>query len=529
MGLDLKAIRDKRTNLNAQEIGDDKKRGEDWKRASGDRRWDGEKWVPRNPVFDEAVVSDMVKQGIKALAAMQLSDGGWGWFSGWHEQSWPHTTAYVVHGLQMAQQNGVALVPGVLERGVEWLARYQAEESRKLRNAAKRKDPWKGCADNLDAFVYMVLTDAKKPNADMREFLYRDRKELAVYGKAMFGMALHREGQKEKLDMVLSNIEQFLVEDAENQTAYLKLGNEGYWWCWYGGEYEAHAYYLKLLALTQPKSERAAGLVKYLLNNRKHATYWNSTRDSALCIEALADYLRASGEDKPDMNVQILVDGRKFKEVKITADNLFSFDNKLLVVGDALEAGKHTVEIVRAGNGPVYFNAYLMNFTLEDYITKAGLEIKVNRKVYALTPVDKTIKVAGSRGQALDQKVEKYRRAELANLASLKSGDLVEIELEIESKNDYEYIVFEDMKAAGFEPVDVRSGYNPNDLNAYVELRDERVCFFARALARGAHSVSYRLRAEIPGKFSALPTRASAMYAPELKANSDEIKLQIVD
>jgi uncharacterized protein YfaS (alpha-2-macroglobulin family) len=177
----------------------------------------------------------------------------------------------------------------------------------------------------------------------------------------------------------------------------------------------------------------------------------------------------------------------------------------------------------------LYFNAYLSNFTLEDFITKAGLEIKVERKYYKLNRVDKTVKVAGSRGQALDQKVEKYEREELANLASLKSGDLVEIELEIESKNDYEYIVFEDMKAAGFEPVEVRSGYNSNDLGAYMELRDERVCFFVRALARGKHSVAYRMRAEIPGKFSALPTKAYAMYAPELKANSDEIKLSIAD
>jgi len=375
----------------------------------------------------------------------------------------------------------------------------------------------------------MVLTDEKMPNAAMRDFLYRDRNELAVYGKAMLGMGLYREGekQKDKLGMVLKNIEQFLVEDAENQTAYLKLGNEGCWWYWYGSEYEAMAYYLKLLALTDPKSQKAAGLVKYLLNNRRHATYWNSTRDTALCIEALADYLRASGEDKPDMTVEIYLDGRKFKEARVTADNLFSFDNKLVLVGDALDSGKHTVEIVRKGKGPVYFNAYLTNFTLEDFITRAGLEIKVNRKVYKLTEVDKTIKVAGARGQALDQKVEKYKRAELANLASLKSGDLVEIELAIESKNDYEYIVFEDMKAAGFEPVELRSGYNANDLGAYMELRDERVCFFVRALARGNHSVAYRMRAEIPGRFSALPTRAFAMYAPELKANSDEIKLTI--
>jgi uncharacterized protein YfaS (alpha-2-macroglobulin family) len=117
----------------------------------------------------------------------------------------------------------------------------------------------------------------------------------------------------------------------------------------------------------------------------------------------------------------------------------------------------------------------------------------------------------------------------LADLATLKSGDLVEVELEIDSKNDYEYIVFEDPKAAGFEPVLVRSGYNANDLGAYMELRDEKVCFFVRALARGKHSVAYRLRAEIPGKFSALPTMASAMYAPELKGNSDEIKLIIQD
>jgi len=77
--------------------------------------------------------------------------------------------------------------------------------------------------------------------------------------------------------------------------------------------------------------------------------------------------------------------------------------------------------------------------------------------------------------------------------------------------------------------VEVRSGYNGNALGAYVEFRDNRVVFFVRALARGKHSVAYRMRAEIPGKFSALPTKGWAMYAPELKANSDEIKLGVED
>ncbi len=153
----------------------------------------------------------------------------------------------------------------------------------------------------------------------------------------------------------------------------------------------------------------------------------------------------------------------------------------------------------------------------------------MQRKYYQLVEAAQTVKAEGSRGQAVDQRAEKYERRELANLAMLKSGDLVEVELEIESKNDYEYIVIEDAKAAGFEPVDLRSGYNGNDMGAYVEFRDERTVFFIRGLARGKHSVSYRMRAEIPGKFSALPTKAGAMYAPELKANADEIKLQVED
>jgi uncharacterized protein YfaS (alpha-2-macroglobulin family) len=432
--------------------------------------------------------------------------------------------------LQIAKANDVALVPGVLERGVECLQRYQAAELEKLKNfEQEKKAPKKQYADALDALVYMVLVDAGAENREMRDRLYRDRVELPVYAKAMFGVALDTIGDDEKRDMLVRNINQFLVQDDENETAYLKLPENNWWWFWYGSEIEANAYYLKLLSKTEPKGQKAPRLVKYLLNNRKHATYWDSTRDTALVVESFADYLQASGETEPNMVVELWIDGEKRKEVEITKDNLFTYDNKLVLTGADVTDGKHEIEIRRRGDGPVYFNAYLTNFTLEEFITKAGLEIKVQRKYYKLKPVGKTIKVAGDRGQALDQKVEKYERELLENLDTVKSGDLVEIELEIESKNDYEYLMFEDMKAAGFEPVELRSGYSNNGLGAYMELRDNRVTFFVRWLARGRHSIAYRMRAEIPGKFSALPTQAEAMYAPELKANSDEIKLKIED
>ncbi|MEN6459355.1 MAG: MG2 domain-containing protein [Thermoguttaceae bacterium] len=485
-------------------------------------------------IFDQAEVTRMVKQGVERLTEMQCSDGGWGWFSGWGEHSDAHTTALVVHGLQIAQQNGVALVPGVLERGVAWLVRYEAEQLELLNRAAEQHDqpidrrPRKASADNLDAFVAMVLTDAGQPNAEMRDFLYRDRTRLAVYALTMYGMALEQQGEKQKLAMVLRNLGQYVQEDEENQTAWLRLPQDS-WWHWYGSEFEAHAYYLKLLARTDPHGSLAPRIVKYLLNNRKHATYWNSTRDTALCIEAMADFLRRSGENRPQVAVEVYFDGRLQKTVEITPHNLFTFDNRFVLEGHALATGQHTIELRKQGVGPLYYTGCLSTFTLEDFIHRAGLEIKVNRKYYKLIGSSKLEKAAGSRGQPVEQRTEKYAREELASDAQLKSGDLVEIELEIDSKNDYEHLIFEDMKPAGFEPVDLRSGYTGNAIGAYVEFRDNRVVFFARTLARGKHSVSYRMRAETPGRFSALPTRVSAMYAPDLKGNSDEIKLEVRD
>jgi len=213
--------------------------------------------------------------------------------------------------------------------------------------------------------------------------------------------------------------------------------------------------------------------------------------------------------------------------VKITKENLFLINNTVVVAGDALAAGKHQVEILRKGKGTVYANAYLEVFTLEDHLRAAGLEVKVQRMVRKLTPSVKSIAVPDAVGLITEQKAEAMDKEDLKDGDVLAPQDLIEVELIIESKNDYEYIIFEDWKPAGFEAVKSLSGYLPGPLGAYMEPRDEKVGFYIRSLPRGTHSIRYRLRAETPGVFHALPARAEPMYAPELKANSEEIKVEV--
>ena len=193
LGLDLKAIRQKHTNLNAQQLGDARERA---RRSKG---------YEHNPVFDQAEVSKMATAGITRLADMQLSDGGWGWFSGFGEFASPHTTALVVHGLQIARQNDVALPEGMLEKGVAWLTAYQDKQARLLENKASKTKPFKDFADDIDALVFMVLCDADVRSGLMTAFLDRDRTHLSVYAKTMLGLGLERIGEKAKLESVLQN------------------------------------------------------------------------------------------------------------------------------------------------------------------------------------------------------------------------------------------------------------------------------------------------------------------------------------
>ena len=129
-----------------------------------------------------------------------------------------------------------------------------------------------------------------------------------------------------------------------------------------------------------------------------------------------------------------------------------------------------------------------------------------------------------------EQTEQEYTRTEIKDGETVQSGDLIEVELVVNAKNDYEYLVFEDMKAAGFEPVDIRSGASYADgLSSNVELRDEKVAFFVDRLPQGRRVLRYRVRAEVPGQFHALPTNGYAMYAPEVRAISDEMRVGVRD
>jgi len=146
-------------------------------------------------------------------------------------------------------------------------------------------------------------------------------------------------------------------------------------------------------------------------------------------------------------------------------------------------------------------------------------------------------------------------------LSFILAGAVHKVFLTIEGKNNYENLVFEDLKASGFEAVQLRSGgviqarelkasiakeeresikeiialgdekdlYTARSRSVYQELRDRKIALFIDRLPQGYWEIRYRLRAEVPGKFHVLPVIAHAMYTPAIRANGKEIRLSIRD
>lgn len=493
----------------------------------------------RSPVFDSKEMDRMVLAGLQRLYDFQRSDGGWGWWK--EDDSSPLETAYVMQGLHAARQAGINVDGGCYERGVNFL------QNAVRRELAKPKDERRIGDLQAQAYVAYVLSlENRLASGDFKKWLdglYQNRGDLNNYGRSLLALAMHNMKRGDEAAMLLRNIVQFVDRDDSNETAWVRTP-QGNWWFWWNNDIETNAWALKAMVAIDPKNSLAPRLVKWLLNNRRSGYYWRSTRDTAQVIAAMADYMRASGEASPEYTLVVSLDGRPMSEINLTKDNFFSFDNRLVRYGLQVKSGPHTVTLNKKGPGALYYSCYLSYFTEEEDIKGAGNEILVERQYFKLVPRTETVRLPdpgaahtppANRPDPLDATGRSESRAGWTRLAlktgdAVKSGDQVEVVLTITSKNVYDYLVFEDMKPAGCEPVELRSGGRwAGGLCANLELRDEKVCFFIGLLEQGKHILRYKLRAETPGTFHALPASGHAMYAPEVKALSDEMRLEIRD
>lgn len=502
-------------------------------------------------------LDDVMTQGLQRLYDFQHADGGWGW---WKDGESDHfMTAYVVWGMAVARDGEIKIREGVLDHAAARLRSELVEEE---------ENP------ELQAWMLHALAAYNRgtasPSSEESTALdnsWKQRDKLNAYGKSLLALAAHGFGKKEMASTLVRNLENGVKIDTRPDTSILlkgepggtpevigtaHWGSDGLWWRWVDGPVESTSFALRALLAIDPQNRLIEPVTNWLVKNRRGAQ-WSSTRDTAIAVLAMNDYLTVSKELDSGIGYEVTVNGERVASKTLTAAQTVAAPSRFAVDPKLIRDGENRIAIRRtSGTGALYFSVEAEFFSTEEPVTPAGNEIFVKREYYRLAPKQTLLK-----GEAFERKLMRDGDA-------VRSGERVEVVLTIEAKNDYEYLVFEDRKPAGLEAValtsggnayarelkpsgaakrfgpsdraDVRRAMTPEQTSSHYtgqtrwmhqELRDRHVAAFLDKLPEGIWEIRYELRAEVPGSFHALPVSGYAMYVPEIRANGDEIRMTV--
>jgi alpha-2-macroglobulin len=476
-------------------------------------------------IFNKKEINKTIYESLKRIYDFQNPDGGFSWWKGF--QSDLYMTSLGISSLSTAIRMGVDIKQDVLDRAASFLV-----------NELKLKE---SIDPNLQTMMLYSVSNwnPELVNKNMLDELYKLRDHLSYYSTSLLGLTYRNiflkdrnqfdrnkeipinldspilkenvnNDELEKLKIIVSNLlDRMKIEKSDN-CAYWKQEST-YYWLWYNNRIETTAMILKLLNSVDPGNENLSKIVRWLVNNRKGNT-WYSTKDTGLLLEILMEYIKVHRELDIDYNLKVSLDEKVIKELKVNRENLFTFNNKINI--DGLSSGKHNIRIEKNGSGNLNYSVLTKYFIKEDTISSAGNEIFIEREYFRLVKEIKTIDGI--------EKIE-YKEVPIKNNDNLISGDEIRVKLHVDSKNDYEYLVFEDRKPSGAEFKLLKSW------GGYMELRDEKAIFFKDYLSQGKTTIQYDMRAEVPGKFNVMPALGYAMYVPEIRANSQSIKIVISD
>ncbi len=519
-------------------------------------------------------LDDMVRRGLDRIYDFQHDDGGWGW---WKEGDSDHfMSAYVVWGLTMARDAGIVVREDVLARGVRFLELEIIEQESNPDLQSWMLHALSAFAESMDR--QGISYSWEFPLTRTFDNLWSRRDRLNAYTRALLALSAHQLGLGDQAMTLVRNLENGVRRDAAPDTSVIQRGGgatrdsvigtahwgeDGIWWRWSDGGIEATSFALRALLRIDPGNELIEPATNWLIKNRRGAQ-WSNTRDTAITIFALNDYLQVSGELETDLEYEVLVNGQSIARRSVGGEQILRAPTRYAVDEELIVDGDNEIRILRhSGDGPLYFSAEATFFSLEEPVTAAGNEIFVRRQYYRLV------------GRETLLKGYTYERQPVRQGDVVTSGQRIEAVITIETKNDYEYLVFEDLKPAGLESVQIRSGepvfarelksgaieagaataagsdggdgtlpdarvtlldggresadYTGRRRWVYQELRDRKVALFVDKLPQGFWEIRYDLRAEVPGEFHALPLLGHAMYVPEIRANGREIVIQVVD
>ena len=453
---------------------------------------------------------------LNKLQQNQMSNGAWSWFAGGKENR--YITQHIVTGLGhlnklTSAENSRSQVQ-MTENAIAYLDDAFVAEYEYMKKYAKNIND-----DHLSYtqvhYLYMrsffpsIKTSKKvgEITAYYKGQIQKYWNARNLYSKGMLALIMHRMDDSKTANKIIKSLEENSITSDELGMYWKENTNS---WYWYQAPIETQALLIEAFSEIQKNIVTIDNLKIWLLKN-KQTNQWKTTKATTEAVYALL--LQGSSWLSVTDAVEVLVGGekiepKKLENVKVEAGTGYY---KTSWNTTEIKPKMGEVQISKKGDGIAWGALYWQYFEDLDKITSAETPLKLKKKLF--------LKKNTTTGEQI---------SEITSKTNLKVGDLVRIRIELRSDRDMEFIHMKDMRAAGFEPINVFSQYKWQDgLGYYESTKDASTNFFFDYLPKGVYVFEYDLRVNNAGDFSNGITTIQSMYAPEFSSHSEGVRVKV--
>lgn len=465
-------------------------------------------------LFDDNKIQNDLNAALLKLKQKQSAQGGFPWFEGGNDNRF--ITTYIVSGFGHLKALGVTDAKDMETKDMLKSAiRYLDQEAIKEYELKSNNDNFSMNSYGSLYYLYarsMFLEEfplskkAEKLRDEILKELDKNKFELSLSSQAMTAMVFKRYNKNQQAKTLLNSVKDHAVNSDKNGM-YWKANKPG--WLWQEAPINTQALLIEAFDEILNDEESVESMKVWLLKQRQ-TNRWSSVKATTEAVYALLKTGKSQLTSTGGVSVKV---GQEELDLSSSNRNLQSGTGYLKTSWNRQEIKPEmaTVEVKKESPGVSWGALYWQYFEDLDKISSAETGLKIEKELF----LKKNTK-AGVRLKKIEASTP------------IEVGDLVTVRVKIKSDRTMQFVHLKDMRASGFEPVNVISRYKHQDgLFYYESTRDASTNFFMDNMAKGTYVFEYDLRANNSGEFSNGITTLQNMYAPELSTHSEGIRIEI--
>lgn len=470
-------------------------------------------------LFDMNKMANEQDASMRKLRQLQLSNGGWTWFEGMPDDR--YMTQHIIAGFGHLDHLGITAIRTenrnwqMIQEGVRYMdARIAEDYEWIMKHDAEHKDE-----DHLGYLAIHYLyarsyfSDIPVSERTQKAIDYYQGQAKKYwtaktrYMQGMLALELFRNKQTTLANDIVKSLRETAVVSEEMGMYWKDMTAGGYYW--YQAPVESQALMVEVFHEVANDQKAVDDIRVWLLKN-KQTNDWKTTKATAEACYALlmdgTDWLATESDVTIVVGTQTI--DPKAQGVQQEAGTGYF---KMAWTGNSITPDMGKITITKAGPGVSWGAMYWQYFEELDKITPANTPLKVVKKLFVTRNT--------ASGPVIEPVTEQTK---------LKPGDKIKVRIELRSDRDLEYVHMKDMRASGFEPINVFSQYKWQDgLGYYESTGDAATSFFFSFLPKGTYVFEYPLFVAHEGNFSNGITTVQCMYAPEFSAHSEGSRVKV--